>query len=138
MGDIIWDFDDGINDHEFLIISIDNQFTLLQSWIHLWSMESWLGEDLQFPNFYPRGYRFKDMDTDTLEKMRNFHKKMGKGQFFSFETFWNYFEKYYGEFIQAMAICSSENFLKNCTILFLFEIMFKLELVIFPLMLLLK
>merc|ERR1711925_28501 len=65
--------------------------------------ESWLGDDLQFPNFYPRGYRFKDMDTDTLEKMRNFHKKMGKGQFF-------YFETYYGEFIQAMAICSSEKF----------------------------
>jgi hypothetical protein len=108
--DIIWDFDDGINDHEFLIINIDNQFTLLQSWIHLWSMESWLGEDLQFPNFYPRGYRFKDMDTDTLEKMRNFHQKMGKGQFFSFETFWNYFEKYYGEFIQAMAIYSSKTF----------------------------
>lgn len=122
--DMIWDFEDHINDHEFLILKIDNQFTLLQSWIHLWSMESWLGDDLQFPDFHPRGtrfedmnedslekmrgYRFKNMDEDALEKMKIFHKKMGKGQFFSFEKFWNYFEKYYSEFIQAMAMNSSK------------------------------
>merc|ERR1712072_967837 len=96
----IWYFVDNMNDHEFIILKIGSEFTLLQSWINLWSLESWLGDGVQFPNFDPR---FNKMNANGPEKMKAFQAKMGQGQFFTLEKFWKIFEESYADYLRAMA-----------------------------------
>jgi hypothetical protein len=101
---MVWYFVDSINDHAFIILKIENEFTLLHSWVNLWGLESWLADESQFPTFYQ-----EKLSTNVIEKMRAFQAKMGQSQFFPLEEFWKNFEESYADYLQAMTLSSFED-----------------------------